>query len=268
MRPFKKRKRGLIGKHIGLRLLVCCTMLVACCNVAFSQDILVERILDFQDLRMLKGQAATSFILDVAVGDSIKVECPACAQQMNLAAKSGGGLALQLESDGRKRKMGVADLGHWLPAGSKGGKLALIFLRDALGEKVITLHQFKLSRKTKVLASKTNPKMLLKVSNLYIGEQNGKANPPTTCFVKMKTGESLAVNVADMSGSESTHVAVQVYREVFDKQPLDPGAKFVAPTTKAGGEQFGVEFLPSGTAQSGPAFSRVEIWLSKAGLDK
>ena len=268
MRSFMKQKRGSIGKRIVLRLLFCFAMLGACGNAAFSQDIVVERVLDFQDLRLLKGQAATSFILDVAAGDSIKVECPACVQQLNLAAKSGGGLALQLESDGRKRKLGVADLGQWLPAGSKGGKLALIFLRDALGEKTMTLSQFKLSRKSKAIANKANPKMLVKVNNLYIGVQSGKVNPPTTCFVKMKTGESIAVNVADLSGSESTDVVVQVYREVFDKQPLDPGAKFVAPTTKAGGEQFGVEFLPSGTPQSGQAFIRVEIWSSKAGMDK
>jgi hypothetical protein len=219
----------------------------------------VRRVLEVQDLLLSKDVDQTAFTFEFTSGDYIQVACEGCAEWLDRAER--GYVSLQLMSAAGNTELHKADLGQWVAVPDAGGRIALVFKRDGVGERYLHLESLSILRKTQsaAVAVAGKPVGLVAVNQLCLPRlQPGATNHPTRFFLPFKGQDQYKVQVT--GGHGATPVVGYVFKtgEEFAKQPIAYGQAVTVPTTDALSTQFGFEFAEA-TATKGAYFYHIDI---------
>lgn len=227
----------------------------ACLRSGIEDDrYFVSKILDASNLVFNKDVKATTFIFNLSAGDSLKINCEDCAVMMSNGAANGH-LGLRLKYAGADRGLDKSQFGRWLGVDGRGGKVAVVFERDGLGEKWLAVKSLTVLRKSAGLASDQGGVALglLEVNQLCLRMLNPKPGiPPTTFHASFRAQDSYQVKLSSSFGTPTAPVLGAVYQkgEEFAKKPLAIGE--ISPVPASGGDEIvwlGFEFAETPSAK-------------------
>ncbi|MFN8393819.1 MAG: hypothetical protein U0176_04010 [Bacteroidia bacterium] len=206
----------------------------------------VERVLEAFNLNFHKEIGQTSIIFQFAPEDSIKIECEDCLLRM-ANSEDKGGLAIKLQSIDKTEVLKPSAFGQWLRINSSNGKVGLVFERDGVGEKVLSIRSLKVLRKTRspFLDEGGVPMGLLDVNNLYIDKLTKDNTEIQTRFLfKLKSDDKIKVDIIGSNGAVPANLICSVYKtgEEYDKKPMATGVELNVPPIDGGQDLFGFEF--------------------------
>jgi hypothetical protein len=206
----------------------------------------VERVLEATNLNFSKEIGQTSIIFQFVPEDSIKIECEDCILRMGNAGDKGF-LGMSMQSIDGMTKLSPASFNRWIRINSTNGKVGIVFERDGVGEKVLTIRSIKVLRKTRspFLDVGGEPMGLLDVNNLYIDKlTKDNTETQTTFFFKLKSEDKLKVDIIGANGAVPANLVCSMYKsgEEYDKKPIATGSELPVPLIDGGQDRFGFEF--------------------------
>jgi hypothetical protein len=206
----------------------------------------VERVLEVVNLNFHKDVGQTSIIFQFAPEDSIKLECEECIARIANAEEKGS-MKIKLQSIDKTEELKVTSFNRWIRINSSNGKVGIVFERDGVGEKVLTIKSLKILRKTRspYLDEEGVPMGLLDINNLYIDKlTKDNTEIQTTFFFKLKSDDKLKVDIIGANGAVPANLICSFYKfgEEYDKKPMATGQELPVPPIDGGQDLFGFEF--------------------------
>jgi hypothetical protein len=215
----------------------------------------VARVLQANHLKLSKDSQPTAFVFQFEQGDSLRIECADC--QTRIKNSDGKGIvAFTLATAAQKLILKPEMLGKWLPVNSENGKLGLLFERNGMGERVLSIQSVIVTRKSRTSVADVAgvPHGLLEVSNFYL-DGHGKLDEgaKSTFFFKMRPDDMVKLEIVGIDYPSTNGVGCYLFRdgEEFAKRPLMAG---VATPTSGGTSNldlYGIEFAHNKDVKQG-----------------
>ena len=212
-----------------------------------DRRVAVERMMEAYNLRFSKEVAQTSIIFQFTPGDSVRIKCNICPQLVGTEEETKGMLGISLQSLDGTQKLGRNSFNKWIKVKSSNGKFGIIFERDGLGEKLLTVDTMVVWRKTRKPATDEAgvPASVVDVNNLYIDKMT-KDNTleQTTFYFRLKSEDQVLVDIKGANGAVPENLVCQVYKEKeeFDKTPIKTATLIPVPKVDGGADRFAFEF--------------------------
>lgn len=207
--------------------------------------VLVLNVLEATNLNFNKEIGQTSIIFQFAPQDSMLIECEDCIT--HIANYERGGIRMNTQSLDGETPLSTNSFGRYIPINSSNGKVGIVFSRNGIGEKVLSVRNIKVLRKTRYpnLDVGGEPMGLLDINNLYIDKlTKDNTESQTTFFFKIKADDKIKVDIIGANGAVPGNLISSIYKtgEEYDKKPIATGAELAAPPIDGGQDRFGFEF--------------------------
>lgn len=231
---------------IAFPLWVSASFLNVCPFPTSAERYFVTRVLEAKHLVFNRDMGATSFVFQFAKGDSMKIVCPSSRSLMASPAERGG-LTIVLKSASGNVEIRSGMLDRWIALPGNGGKVALVFERDGLGEKVFAIDALTVFCKSADHAQAEAGKAigLVEVNHLCLPKKDLTAKGAETTFLcSFREEDSYRVRVVGVNGAATTTFLGNVFKlgEEFALQPLVLDAPSPLPASGSGIATFGFAF--------------------------
>ncbi len=218
----------------------------------------VSKVLQATGLVFGKDLGPTAFILQLQAGDSIKIDCGSCASLLG-SASAHSGMSLVFKYKDGQTVIDRSNLGKWIGQPVRGGKVALVFTRDDLGERYLHVPSLVIFRKAAAVAQIEAGLSigLLEVSNLCLPKSDpGSRGAQTAFFFPFREDDNYFVQVIGSSGQHQLSIIDNVFKvgEEFASQPIVAGKVTRLPAQGTANSLFGFEFAEASSTKGMNAY--------------